>query len=211
MELQFSMLQRRAVMAASTQRFSALHDGAVRHDCSRLVLVNKALVMANGLLMDGIRTSSHIIDSRSVKTTDGGGLRGFAGKKVKRRTGHMVTDTAGNVHEAFRTATAHPSVTEIVRERLCRRGLETTLAHIKDLVLEIVGRSDGPRDLSLCSSAGSWSGLRMARPMPSARQRLGASIAASEAWMFIAIIDPTNGTGDRAELRWCNPSLDAVF
>jgi putative transposase len=47
-----------------------------------------------------------VIDSQSAKTTESGGPRGFdAGKKIKGRKRHIVTDTQGNlvglvVHEA---------------------------------------------------------------------------------------------------------------
>lgn len=41
--------------------------------------------------------SAGVIDSQSVKTTESGGIQGYdAGKKVKDRKRHIVTDTLGH-------------------------------------------------------------------------------------------------------------------
>jgi len=68
-------------------------------DVGLLDVINEALVSASRLVTGrDAEPTAAIIDSQSVKTCESGGISGFdAGKKIKGRKRHIMTDTQGNL------------------------------------------------------------------------------------------------------------------
>ncbi|MGX1350440.1 transposase [Bradyrhizobium elkanii] len=181
--------------------FYGLRDSGV------LDLINDALVeIARRLAGREPQPTAAIIDSQSVKTTESGGPRGFdAGKKIKGRKRHIVTDTQGNLLSAIvhpanvqdrdgaptavsLACASYPTIAHLFADGgYAGEKLENALRRLDGPTIEIVKRPDEAKGFVVVARR--WVVERTLAWLNRCRRLAKdweASVTSAEAWLLIA-------------------------